>query len=64
MVGCAGCRADLREVPHETTERWPVRQQNREVKQPKATALGRLARTRMFVEHDAILRLTATGRLT
>ena len=52
MVGCAGCRADLGEVPHEPTERWPVRQQNRKVKQPEATAAGRRARTRTFVEHD------------
>ena len=52
MVGSARCRADFIEVPHETTERWPVRQENREVKQPKATAVGRRARTRAFVEHD------------
>jgi hypothetical protein len=52
MVGCAGCRADLGEVPYEPTERWPVRQQNRKVKQPETTAMRRRARARTLVEHE------------
>jgi hypothetical protein len=52
MVRGAGCRAHRGKVPYEPTERWPVRQQNRKVKKPETSALGRHSCTRTFVKHD------------